>query len=85
MANRGFERPDVKTTIIFYKDNKGYRFSGLVRQTDSNGETMMRITNNVITAHVFDDIQITDPPVTGDGDIGLTHFSDNFDDRLVRD
>lgn len=80
-----FEREDAKSTLIIIRQNGKFRYSGMVRQTDSNGDSTMRISNQNITSVLFDDVQFTDPPSSGvDGDIGLTHMSPDYADTTPR-
>lgn len=81
-----FERPDAKSTLILIQSgsqsNPTYRLSGTVRQTDSSGTTMIRITNQVLTSQVFDDLEIITPPSSNiDGDTNLTHFGVDWSDE----
>lgn len=75
-----FEREDTTATLIMIRMGGGkFRFSGLVRMTDSNGDTTIRITNQIITSIVFDAIEYIDPPSSNrDGDISMTHLSPDW-------
>lgn len=75
-----FETEGAKSTLIMYDMGKGrLRFSGLVRQTNSDGTTSMRITNCVDNSIVFDDMTVEPPPSSGvNSDISLTHFSSDW-------
>ena len=78
-----FERTDVKSTLIVIrsgtKSDPTYRLSGTVRQTDSDGVTMLRITNTMPISQVFDDIEFIEPPSSNvNGDTNMTHFSGDW-------
>lgn len=74
----GLERPNVSSTLLVIKQGGGYQLSGLVRQTDSDGTTTIRAANQNLTDVWFNDIEFIDPPSSGgDGDIALTHYSNN--------
>jgi hypothetical protein len=75
-----FETENSKATLIMYSmGGDKIRFSGLVRLTDSNGVTSIRITNQIVTSIVFDDMEIQNPPGSGlNTDVSLTHFSADY-------
>lgn len=74
-----FERPDVKSTVIFIKEGGKIKFSGLVRETDSEGTTWIRLTQSDIGSISFDSEQIiTKPSAEDDSDVGLTHYGGDY-------
>jgi hypothetical protein len=74
-----FEREDVKSTLILIKEGNKVKFSGLVRNTDTEGTTWIRLTQTDIGSVEFDDCQIINKPSSEDSsDIGLTHYSGDY-------
>lgn len=80
-----FETEDAKSTLILYRTSNGkYRYSGLVRMTDSTGVTRIRVSNQNITPCLFDDLEIQDPPSSEENsDVGLTHFHPDWSDTTI--
>lgn len=81
-----FETEDSKSTIIFYRMGQGkVRYSGLVRLTDKNGVTTLRLTNQNITSCVFDDMEFQNPPSSGlSSDVSMTHYDADWSDSTPR-
>lgn len=81
-----FEREDVKSTLILIRLSDGrVKLSGQVRQTDRDGVSTMRISNQNMTSVVFDDIEFIEPPSSGqDTEISLTHLSGDYADTTIR-
>lgn len=71
----------VKTTLIMIKMHSGkIKYSGIVRVTDANGDTTIRLSPLLDNGHQFDDMEVVnqDKFYATDSDIGMTHFDPDW-------